>query len=311
MDLNISLNNFITEIKSTKNLSNKSIKAYQLDIADFTIFIQKNNLTKIDSTTILSYINTLNSIRNLKDTTIKRKIISLKLFTTFLYDNQIIDVYPFYKLKFKYKKEYKLPKILSIEEVKKLLYAVSSSFSSHDSSFKIFEGIRDMAIIDLLISTGIRIGELSLIQLEDINLYDKTILIHGKGRKQRFIYLSSDETLLNIQKWINLRSKSIHNVNNLFINRYGNSLSIHSIENIFSKYRKLAHINPSATPHYLRHTFATNLLSNGADIRSVQEILGHANISTTEIYTEVSMTRKQEVLTKYNYRNKLCDDVTI
>lgn len=310
MDLNIALNNFISEIKSTKNLSNKSIKAYQLDITDFTLFIQKNNLTKIDSTTILSYINTLNTIRNLKDTTIKRKIISLKLFTTFLYENQIIDTYPFYKLKFKYKKEYKLPKILSIEEVKKLLYTVSSSFSPHDSSFKIFEGIRDTAIIDLLISTGVRIGELSLIKLEDINLYNKTILIHGKGRKQRFIYLSSTETLHNIQKWLDLRSNSICTVDNLFINRYGNSLSIHSIEDIFSKYRNLANINPIATPHYLRHTFATNLLSNGADIRSVQEILGHSNISTTEIYTEVSMTRKQEVLTKFNYRNHLCINVS-
>ena len=90
----------------------------------------------------------------------------------------------------------------------------------------------------------------------------------------------------------------------MFINKYGNSLSIYSIEDIYQKYAKKAKLCHS-TPHYLRHTFATNLLSNGADIRSVQEILGHSSVSTTQIYTEVSLTRKQEVLTKYNYRNKL------
>lgn len=89
------------------------------------------------------------------------------------------------------------------------------------------------------------------------------------------------------------------------MNRYGNPLTIHSIEDIFYKYRDLSKINSHSTPHYLRHTFATNLLTNGADIRSVQEILGHSNISTTEIYTEISLNRKQEILTKYNYRNNL------
>lgn len=305
MDLYISLNDFINEIKSTKNLSDKSLKAYKSDITNFILFIKGHKIPLINPDTILLYINTLNTSKHLKDTTIKRKIISLKLFTTFLYDNNIIDNYPFYKLKFKYKKEHKLPKVLSIEEVKKLLFAVKNSYPSNCSTFKQFEGIRDTAIIDLLISTGIRIGELSLIKISDINLYDKTILIHGKGRKQRFIYLSSCETINNINLWLITRSKSKCNVNNLFINRYGNALSIHSIEDIFSKYRDIAKINSSATPHYLRHTFATNLLSNGADIRSVQEILGHSNISTTEIYTEVSMSRKQEVLTKYNYRNYL------
>lgn len=304
MDLYISLDNFISEIKNTKNLSDKSIKAYRSDIIDYITF-NNNCSTKIDSNNILLYINSLKTLKQLKDTTIRRKIISLKLFTTYLYENSFIDTYPFYKLKFKYKKEYRLPKTLSIEEVKKLLNSTIYSLSSKSSSFKKFESIRDIAIIDLLISTGIRIGELSSIKLEDINLYDKTILIHGKGRKQRFIYISSNDTFNNIIKWLNLRSKSLCNVDNLFINRYGNSLSIYGIEDIFYKYRDIANINSSATPHYLRHTFATNLLSNGADIRSVQEILGHSNISTTEIYTEVSMSRKQEVLTKFNYRNKL------
>ncbi|MCH5259234.1 MAG: tyrosine-type recombinase/integrase, partial [Lachnospiraceae bacterium] len=93
--------------------------------------------------------------------------------------------------------------------------------------------------------------------------------------------------------------------NNLFVNRYGNPISIHGIEYIYKKYLKKANINTHSTPHYLRHTFATNLLANGADLRSVQEILGHASVATTQIYTEVTTQRKKQVLNKYNYRNKL------
>ncbi len=304
MDLNILLNNFLLETINTKNLSHRSITAYKYDIQDFISFTE-NNIYTIDSNFLLQYINLLSCKRKLKDTTIRRKIISLKLFTTYLCDNNLIDNNPFHKLKFRYKKEFKLPKTLSIDEVKRLIDTVSSFVSSNSSPFKIFEGTRDLAIIDILISTGIRIGELSSMLLHDINLQQRTILIHGKGRKERIVYISSNETFNNLKKWLDLRLNLNYVTNHAFINRYGNNLSIHSIEDIYSKYRDLAKINHSSTPHYLRHTFATNLLANGADIRSVQEILGHSSISTTEIYTEVSYTRKQEVLTKFNFRNYL------
>ncbi len=303
MNLEKHLNSFIVEIKNTKNLSSKSIKAYYSDILNFIKFINEQNDKFINSVNLIKYIDFLRTIKKMKDSSIKRKIISLKIFTQYLYDYSIIDTYPFHRLKFKYKREHTLPKTLTIEEVKKLLYCITSSFSLTSSNFKIFEGTRDLAIIDLLISTGIRIGEVCSIKLNDLNINDKTLLIHGKGRKERLLYLSSSETINNIKKWLDIRSS--HLTNYLFLNRYGNPLTIHSIEDIFYKYRDLSKINPNSTPHYLRHTFATNLLSNGADIRSVQEILGHSSISTTEIYTEISLNRKQEVLTKFNYRNNI------
>lgn len=295
------INSFINEIKTTKNLSNKTIKAYFCDLTNFIDFITKLENSTITSESVIAYINSLKN--RLKDSSTKRKIISLKIFTQYLYNNNLLDNYPFQTLKFKYKNEHKLPKILTVEEVKKLLNCITSSFSPKSSSFKIYEGTRDLAIIDLLISTGIRIGELCIIKLEDIDLKNKTLLIHGKGRKERMLFISSNDTINNLQKWLDLRHNNQNNY--LFLNRYGNPLTIHSIEDIFFKYRNLSKINPSSTPHYLRHTFATNLLINGADIRSVQELLGHSSISTTEIYTEISLNRKQDVLNKFNYRNTL------
>lgn len=294
------INKFLNEIKNTKNLSEKTIKAYKSDLLDFFLFV--NDL--INSKSIIDYIDYLNNHKQLKDSTIKRKIITIKQFVNYLYSKRVIKSNPFKGLKFRFKKERKLPKTLSINDVKKLLKTVSHSYNNQDSEYKIFKGIRDTAIIDLLICTGIRIGELTSIKLEDIYKYERSILIHGKGKKERFIYVSSADTWKNLNRYLKLRKKYKFKVEHIFVNKYGEPLTIYSIEDIYDKYIRKAKLSHS-TPHYLRHTFATNLLNNGADIRAVQEILGHSSVSTTQIYTEVSIARKQEVLIKYNYRNSI------
>ena len=205
----------------------------------------------------------------------------------------------------KIKKERKLPKTLSIDETTKLITHLSDSAKRETSTFSFWKACRDLALIDLLISTGIRIEEASNISLEDIIFSEQTILIHGKGRKQRLIYISCNDTWNNLIFWINIRNKHICNTDKLFVNRFGNQISIHGIEYIYNSIKKSCGINVHSTPHYLRHTFATNLLANGADLRSVQEILGHSSVTTTEIYTEVTINRKKQILTKYNYRNSL------
>jgi len=294
------INKFLNEIKNTKNLSEKTIKAYKSDLLDFFLFV--NEL--INNKSIIDYIDYLNNHKQLKDTTIKRKIITIKQIVNYLYSKRVIKSNPFKGLKFRFKKERKLPKTLSINDVKKLLRTVSHSYHNDDSEHKIFQGCRDTAIIDLLICTGIRIGELTAIKLEDIYKYERSILIHGKGKKERFIYVSSNDTWKNLNRYLKLRKKYKFKVEQVFVNKYGEPLTIYSIEDIYDKYIRKAKLSHS-TPHYLRHTFATNLLNNGADIRAVQEILGHSSVSTTQIYTEVSIARKQEVLMKYNYRNSI------
>lgn len=290
---------YIQYLKSTKNLSDQTLNAYAIDIRQFIL----NCPNYISVPDICAYVNFLSTELKLKDTSIKRKIISLHAFYEYLVMQEVIVSSPFEKLKFKFKQETKLPKTLSINEVKQLLNCFEIDMTVL-SPFKKMQYIRDAALIDLLVSTGIRIAEASAITFDDIILHQHTILIHGKGRKQRLIYISSTITWGRITTLLK-HQKSLKTTKYLFTNRYNQQLSTQSIENIYSKYVKQANINTKSTPHYLRHTFATYLLSNGADLRSVQEILGHASVATTQIYTEVSSQRKKQVLKKFNYRNKL------
>lgn len=295
-------NNFLNVIKSTKNLSDKTIVAYNSDLNDFCNFLSSRRLHK---DIILDYTKHLFDERKLQESTITRKLIVLKMFFQFLYQNGHIEHNYYKNYNFKIKKERKLPKTLSIDETTKLITHLSDNTKRDTSTFSFWKACRDLALIDLLISTGIRIEEASNISLEDIIFSEQTILIHGKGRKQRLIYISCDETWTNLLSWIKIRNNKKSNTNKIFVNRFGNQISIHGIEYIYNSVKKSCGINEHSTPHYLRHTFATNLLANGADLRSVQEILGHSSVTTTEIYTEVTVKHKKHILTKYNYRNSI------
>ncbi len=289
---------FIKYLQSTKNLSIKSLNAYRGDLRQYYTFEE----TKAQPSDICSYISYLKTELQLKDSSIRRKIITLKNYYNFLVEREMIERSPFYNMKFKFKQEKRLPKTLAKSDVVKILDCFNVD-TTRLSDFARQSYVRDAALMDLLISTGIRIGEAAALTLEDIIASERTLLIHGKGRKQRLIYISSPITWNRLTALIKQRKKSGGNY--LFINRYGNPISIHGIEDIYTKYVKKAKLEVKSTPHYLRHTFATNLLSNGADLRSVQEILGHASVATTQIYTEVSTNRKKQVLKKYNYRNNL------
>lgn len=296
-----SSNVFLSTMRSTKNLSDKTITAYHSDLLDFCRFIGDGDITE---DTILNYVEYLKS-KKLKDSTINRKLIVLKMFFEYLYQNHYISQNYYLSHKFKFKKERKLPKTLTKKEVSQLIEYLDEQKENASTVFSKWKSTRNLALIDILISTGIRVAEVSAISITDIVMTERVILIHGKGRKQRLIYISCHETWNNLKDWLKLRKSMNLPTDKLFLNRYGEQISIHGIEYIFNSSRDKCGINSNATPHYLRHTFATNLLSNGADLRSVQEILGHSIVSTTEIYTEVTVERKKQVLKKYNYRNKI------
>ncbi len=301
-DLNLIIPEFIQLVQSTKNLSEKTITAYTSDLNDFYSFVINHELS---NESILQYIQELTITRRLKDTTINRKLIVLKIFFEYLHSKNYIESNFFSSHHFKFKKEKKLPKTLAIKETSKLLSCVTDQSINASSDFEKWKTSRNLALIDILISTGIRIAEAANISINDIINSERIILIHGKGRKQRLIYISCPQTWNNIVVWLKIRKARPTNTDMLFVNRYGDPISIHGIEYIYNSLKIQSGININSTPHYLRHTFATNLLTNGADLRSVQEILGHSSVSTTEIYTEVTTKRKKQVLNKYNYRNKL------
>lgn len=296
------INEFISTNKSTKNLSDKTICAYYSDLKCFMKFSENESF---DQNIIIKYIDYLKQEKHFKDTTIKRKLVVLKMFFIFLTERGYIEQNYYDCHTFKFRQEKRLPKILTVSEVKKMLSFLESRVEKAETSSEIFLATRNLALIDILISTGIRISELSNISLSDIAFSDHVILIKGKGRKQRLIYISCPQTWTNLTNWIKERKRKNPKTEMLFINKYGDQLEIHGIEYIFNEIKQKSKVNPNATPHYLRHTFATNLLSNGADLRSVQELLGHSSVATTEIYTAVTTKRKKQVLNKFNYRNKL------
>ena len=302
MDIEQKCKNYLNVLQSTKNLSDKTIEAYASDLRDFGTFLADG---EVDKEAVLAYVQNMAKERKLRDSTIGRRLVVLKQFFRYLYKQQEIEVDVFQDHTFRYKKERRLPKVLSTSEVCMLLQYEEEQTKNAKSDFAVWKASRDLALLDVLISTGIRIAEAAAIEMEDIIIQDRTILIHGKGRKQRLIYLSCPQTWHNLMQWIEQRRRRGTNTEKLFVNQNGDSISIHGIEYIYKTAKNATQINNKSTPHYLRHTFATNLLSNGADLRSVQEILGHSSVATTEIYTEVSAKRKKQVLNKYNYRNNM------
>lgn len=300
-NLNFYAEECLSVMKSTKNISKYSSLAYSSDLNDFIKFCGG----EIDNDILVKYVSHLSQDRHLCDTTISRKLITLKMFFEYLYSKNLIEQNYYQNCHFKFRKERRLPKTLSKTETAELLKTATAERNSAKSNPEVLRTARNLALIDVLISTGIRIGEVSAISLDDIIESEKTLLIHGKGRKQRLIYISCDETWNNLNKWLNIRKEMNISTDKLFVNRSGNQLGIHGIEYIYKRIKENAGINQSSTPHYLRHTFATNLLSNGADLRSVQELLGHSSVAITEIYTEITTQRKKEVLDKYNFRNTL------
>jgi len=294
-NINKDIEAYIINTTITKGLATKSTKAYKCDLNTFSKWIAQNNHRIISNNIFTEYLHYLKDVKKLKGTTIQRKYIVLKSFLNHFSKKELINE------KFKFINGKRLPKTLNSFELQQLFSALDLQLQTQKNyHYKI--AIRDNALMELLFSLGLRIGEISNIKLKDLDNINKTILIRGKRNKQRVLYIASEIVMNKVKNWLKIRNEFLPKCDNLFLNKYGNALSIYGIGDVFKKYKLLSGINPKATPHYLRHTFATQLLENGADIRSVQELLGHSSISTTEIYTHVSIRRKKDVLTNYNPR---------
>ena len=287
------IDDFIKYIRN-KNYSNYTISCYEKDLNQYLEFLKENkkNILDVDYKFLRTYLSMLYDKKYAKKT-IARHISSLKSFYKFLFKNNIIDKNPMVLIKTP-KLDKKLPKFLYYDDIDALLNVPDTST---------FLGLRDSLILEALYSTGIRVSELVNIEIKDINFSENTILILGKGNKERYvIYGSKMENLL--EKYIKERATFHPNHDYLFVNRYYGKISDRSIRKIIDTNIKKGALNLKISPHTLRHTFATHMLDSGADIEIVKELLGHESLSTTQIYTHVTNESLKRVYDKSHPRAK-------
>lgn len=272
------LENYFEDCKFRKRLNNKTIKAYKIDLNQFFEIV--NNLDD-EVKEINEYIHFLNK-KYSKHKTVKRKLASVKAFYSYLEYEEIIEYSPFNKVRTKIKEPRVLPKTIQKENIEKIIQYLFDRVSSAKTNFQTIISIRNIAIIGLLFSTGIRISELCNIKVADINFNEKTLKIFGKGSKERILYIGN-ETVVEFCKKYKQLNENVDENDYFFLNRFGKQISDQSVriflKNIESELKLTEHI----TPHMFRHTFATTLLEKDVDIRYIQSILGHSSISTTQI----------------------------
>lgn len=284
-----------------KRLDKKTLKAYQIDL---TQFYNQNTLFSISTITsdmLEKFIANLH--QKYKPKTVKRKIASLKAFFHYLKYKELIDRNPFTKMQVKFREPFILPKTIPLHIVETFLSTIYKQHIGAKTDFQKKNTLRDVAIIELLFATGMRISELCSLGMNDINLYDGTILIYGKGSKERLLHIGNNNVIHILKDYKKLFLAEIQNSKRFFANQNGKALSDQSVRRMINKYTSLATIELHITPHMFRHTFATSLLEADVDIRYIQEMLGHSSIKITEIYTHVTLSKQRDILTTKHPRN--------
>lgn len=295
--MNIRIDDFIEYIKKERNYSDYTETNYLLDLENFSEYINKKRISykNITYKQITEYIKYLKLEENLNSSSISRHLSALRSFYNYLIRVGDINSNPF-KLVKGPKKAMKLPNYMKYNEFEEMV----NSCGNTDL------GIRNKAILETLLSTGARVGELKNIKISDIDFSNQEIKVLGKGSKERICYFN-DHTKDALNNYISNSRPNLLNGKSseyLFINHIGGHLTDRGIRLIIDNIIKISSINTKVTPHTFRHTFATMLLNEGCDLKSVQELLGHVNLSTTSIYTHVTSDRIKDIYLHTHPRSK-------
>lgn len=289
------IESFLEYLQYTKNYSSKTVENYLVDLKQFSAFLREEKITAAAEITHFNVRKFLLGFyqKNSKKNTISRKISCLKSFFKYLKINGHIKQSPLLRI-FLPKKDKKLPVFLTIDEIIRIIGSPDVRTEA---------GQRDRCIIELLYSSGIRVSELTHMDEKDIDYDQETIRVLGKGRKERIVPIGS-RTVRLLKEFTEKRRGTDNRSGKqpLFVNPKNKRLTQRTVERIMKRYTRECGITKKVTPHTLRHTFATHILNGGADLRSVQELLGHKNISTTQIYTHLTIERLKEVYTKTHPR---------
>lgn len=297
------IENYVTFCKFQKRLDEKTIKAYKIDLAQFSALLPVHTVTEISIEILENYISFLH--QTYKPKTAKRKIASVKAFFHYLEYKDIILINPFNKMHIKFREPVILPKTIPLYTIEQLLKTLYQQRSLAKTTLQSKKVLRDIAVVELLFSTGIRISELCSLKAPDVNLRDNTILIFGKGSKERRIQICNEDVLKILYDYRAIFAKQILQCNHFFATTNGQPLSDQSVRRMLRKYATLAGIDMHITPHMFRHTFATSLLETDVDIRYIQEMLGHSSINITEIYTHVTTSKQKDILMNKHPRKDL------
>jgi len=322
MEDTMAIQEFLNYLKFEKRFSDHTAKCYGADLSQFSEFLTarwqaeqpaaeitspetqpgdtaiavatqtkttvNQLLLSVDSNCVRAYLALLNE-KQYSKATIARKLATLRSFYKFLVKRGQLAANPVVAVRTP-KQDKKLPRFLEYEDVKRLL---------ETPPLDNWLGARDRAILETLYSTGIRVSELVALNLDDIDFLGEVIHVRGKGKKERIspIGTSALQVIQHYQEMRNKRAQSNPNFDSkvLFVNKHGRRLSTRSVRRKMDKYLKMAGLDPQISPHTLRHSFATHMLNNGADLRSVQELLGHQSLSTTQIYTHLTTRKLKEV----------------
>ena len=295
IELEKQLESYYEDCEFRKRLNEKTIKAYTIDLNQYLEFI---TTTEINQKIINEYIHYLNK-KYLKYKTIKRKIASVKAFYSYLEYEEIIDYSPFNKIKTKIKEPKLLPKTIQKDYIDKIIHLLLKDLKNSKTEFQKKISLRNITLISVMFSTGIRVSELCNIKLKDIDLLEKKLKIFGKGSKERILYLGNSNVVQLCQMYLTYNNTCKKN-EYFFLNKFNKKLLEQTVRILLKKIESELELSTHITPHMFRHTFATTLLEKGVDIRYIQNILGHSSISTTQIYTYVTYSKQKEILTNKN-----------
>lgn len=286
------LQDFNSYLIVEKNFSKHTARAYYSDILGYLIWLENTPCIEVNFSRIREYLHFIQKF-DYKKTTVARKIASIRTFYKYLYREKLIESNPALNLNSP-KRPKSLPKFLNPDEIEKILNGIKIDTPA---------GFRNRAILELLWATGMRISELSGLNFENLNLDNNEITVFGKGAKERIV-LVTDRAKNYLQRYLDsarslvakgFRLESITDSTPVFINNTGYRLQNRTIRNVINDVVDSVQLPKHVTPHMFRHSFATKLIENGADLRVVQELLGHASISNTQIYTHVSTQHLKDV----------------
>jgi len=291
------LDEFLSELSAVRRASRHTIRAYTGDLRSFAEFVLERwgefDPGKIDGIVVRAFLAQLVS-EGTSHRTASRKLSAIKSFFRWLARRGVVKTSRVESVRSP-KVVRKLPTFLSIKEVERLLEAPDRETEA---------GARDAAILELIYSTGMRVGEVASLDVDQIDLHSSCVIVEGKGRKERMLPIGSYAADA-IRNYLRLRGRRRGNApaGALFLNRFGDRLTERSIARMLDKYISRLGLHRKVSPHTLRHSFATHMLDRGADLRSVQELLGHASLATTQIYTHITPERLKSAYDRFHPRS--------